>query len=305
MSNHIDPMSVDFRAFQVLMLVHRFRSFSKAAETLGVNQSAVSYTIEKLRQVFQDPLFVRQSGKILPTNRCNEIVLRVDGISSDYRQLVTLSTFDPKTVTQKLVIACNYYERVLIIPALIKTLRREAPNLDLEIIDASGIGHEKLLNCDADVLIGPFERSEPVFYRRDLYADRYVCLMDAHHPKAAPDLSIEDYLALDHVLVTYGGLWKSRYLIELEKMGIELPVALRVPSPAGLELIVAGSELVATIPERLSHTFAEGLKRTPCPIQTSITIRLAWAAITHHSPLHRWVRDMIYRVVEASAPGAS
>ncbi|WP_370199687.1 LysR family transcriptional regulator [Roseibium sp.] len=291
-----DPLEVDFRALQVLVWVHQLRSFTRAAEELGVNQSAVSYTINKLRDVFQDPLFVRQARRLHPTQRCEDIVHQAKRLTAEFRQLVAPPDFDPKTATQTFTIACNFYERVLIIPEIVHFLKREAPNLDLEIIDASGIGHERLLRNEADLLLGPFERSDPHFYRRDLYQDRYVCLLDPEHPKAGAALSLDDYLDLDHVLVTYGGQWRSRYIIELERMNKDLKVALRVPSPAGLERLVAGSNLVATVPERLSRSVADGLHVVPCPVETSVTISLVWTTLNHRAPLHMWVRDMVYRL---------
>ncbi|TYC54120.1 LysR family transcriptional regulator [Rhodobacterales bacterium] len=296
MTKSIDPLEVDFRALQVLVWVHQLRSFTRAAEELGVNQSAVSYTINKLREVFRDPLFVRQARSLHATPRCEDIVIQAKRLTAEFRQLAAPPDFDPGTVSQKFTIACNFYERVLIIPEIVHTLKGEAPNLQLEIIDASGRGHERLLRNEADLLIGPLERSDPHLYRRDLYQDRYVCLFDPAHPKASAPLDLEDYLKLDHVLVTYGGHWRSRYIVELERMGLELKVALKVPSPAGLERIVAGSRLVATIPERLSKSVGADLRVVTCPVHTSVTIGLAWTTVNHRAPLNMWVREMIYRL---------
>lgn len=296
-----DPLSVDFRALQVLIHVHKLRSVTQAAEELGVNQSAVSYTLKKLRSVFQDPLFVRQARQLVPTARCDDIVTRSGQISVEFRELAHPPVFDPRTVAQKFTIACNYYERVLFVPGIVHTLRKEAPLLDLEIIDAQGKGHERLLSNDADLLLGPFERDEPHFYRRELFRDQYVCLLDPAHPKADGPLTLDEYLHLDHVLVTYGGQWRSRYILELERQGLAMKVAVRVPSPAGLDLLVTGSDLVATVPERLSDKFGDRLKILPCPVRTPVNIRLAWTALSHRSPLHMWVRDWVYRLITGSA----
>ena len=143
-----DPMGVDFRTLTLLARVHDLRSFTKAAEELGVNQSAISYTVEKLRGVFQDPLFVRQGRTILPTPRCDEIVQEANRLIGDFRRLTVPSQFDPGTVKRKITIACNYYERVLWVPHIVRAVRAEAPGLELEIVDASDIGHERLLRGD-------------------------------------------------------------------------------------------------------------------------------------------------------------
>lgn len=297
MSKGTDPLGVDFRALKVLIRVHQLGSFTRAAEELGVNQSAISYTIEKLRTAFQDPLFVRQARHLLPTARCDDIVTRATELTDEFLQLAATPEFDPSSATQKITIACNFYERVLMIPKIVRAIRHEAPNLELEIIDSMGIGHERLMQGEADLLLGPFERTDPHFYRRDLYRDRYVCLMDPKHPKADQILSLEDFLRLEHVVVTYGGHWRSAYLLELARMGRDLSVALRVPSPAGLEQLVRGSDLVATVPERLSQAVGTGLAVVPCPIRVSIPIRLAWTVRNHRSPLFIWARELIYRAL--------
>lgn len=299
MAKITDSMTTDFKALSVLVRVHELRSFTGAAEKLGINQSAVSYTIDKLRGVFRDPLFVRQARTLLPTQRCTQIVQRSTQLISDFQRLTAVPDFDPRTINQHFTIACNFYERVLIIPRIVRALKQDAPNLDLEIIDASGTGHERLLSNEADLLIGPFERKDQSFYQRTLYKDRYVCLLDPSHPKADKALTLEEYLSLDHVLITYGGHWRSPYLIALDEMGHDLEVSLRVPSPAGLERLISGSSLVATVPERLSKAVGRGLNISPFPIDTTIPILLVWTRLNHQAPLNRWVRDRIYRITSA------
>lgn len=296
-----DALNVDFRTLHLLTRVHALRSFTRAAEELGLNQSAVSYTVDKLRAVFQDPLFVRQGRSILPTERCDEIVEEADRLIAGFRRLTVPASFDPGSMQRKFVIACNYYERVLWVPHLVRAIREEAPGVELEIVDAADIGHERLLRNEADLLIGPFERDDPAFYCRLLYRERYICLMDKAHPAAGQAIDLPTYLGLQHVLVTYGGRWTSRYLIDLKEMGHALRIALRVPSPAGLERLVVDSNLVATVPQRLSKVLGPGLGIADCPLETEISIQIVWTALNHRSAHHMWLRDLIHRVVSRLA----
>ncbi|MGB0658935.1 MAG: LysR family transcriptional regulator [Mangrovicoccus sp.] len=300
MPQPIDPYQVDFRALHVLVRVHDLRSFTKAAQELGINQSAVSYTVEKLRELFQDPLFVRHARQIEPTPRCNEVVTQLRGLLQEYRQLTIPPKFDPLTMRQKFIIACNYFERVLIIPQIVKSLRHKAPGIELEIIDASDNGEERLLRSEADFLIGPLEGKDSALYRRKLFDDRYACLFDPSHPAARAPLSLDTYLNLNHVLVTYGGKWRSRYLIDLEKRGYDLPIALRVPSPAGLEQLVAGSDLVATVPSRLAQVKSSQVVALEYPLDISIDIALVWSSLTHNAASHIWMRELIYGIAGQS-----
>ncbi|NIZ11376.1 LysR family transcriptional regulator [Pseudooceanicola sp. HF7] len=296
-----DPHQLDFRAFHFLTVVHRERSFSQAAEVLGVSQSMVSYAIEKLRQVFDDPLFVREAGSTLPTPRCEELVSYASGLLSDFEAIRAGKDFDPATTTARFTIACNYYERSLMIPAVIATLRKQAPLLHLEVIDAAGGGHTRLLEGDADLLIGPYRRQDVSFYERMLFIDRYACLMDPGHPSANQVLTLEEYLAFEHILITYGGHWISPYIHEIESMGHQITPALRVPSPAGIDRLVTGSNLVATVPRRLALNHGAQLRVLDCPVGAPVEVKMVWSGRNHHSALHKWVRDLISRTVAQPA----
>ena len=92
-----DPTSLDLAALSMLSLVFDKKSFSGAAESLGISQSTVSYTVEKLRKTFNDPLFVRQGGKIVPTLRCEDLVVEARLILEQYNSMVSAAEFDPAT----------------------------------------------------------------------------------------------------------------------------------------------------------------------------------------------------------------
>lgn len=286
-------LGVDFAALDTLCRVHRELSFTRAAEAIGVNQSAVSYTIDKLRQTFKDPLFVKQGGRQVATERCEVIVRGAQNLLEEYRSLVEPASFTPETAEAEFVIACNYYERLLIIPHVARQLGREAPNIRLSIINSSSDGNRLLLGSEADVVIGPNIPIISGFYAEDLFQEHYVCLMDRAHPSAAADLSLEQYLALRHILVTYGGNWRSSYIEALAADGHHLNVGIEIPSPAGIDDLISGSDYVATITQRMAERIGRFHAITPCPVPAPFSIALVWAAKTHASPLHRWIRSRI------------
>ncbi|WP_394180666.1 LysR family transcriptional regulator [Yoonia maritima] len=293
MPKSIDPMTIDFRSLEILISVYRHNSFTRAADDLEINQSVVSYTIEKLRGVFNDPLFAREARSLIATPRCEEAVTEAIDLVQRFTQLTAARDFDPKESAGTITIACNYYERVLIIPQVVHAIQKQAPNLKIEIVDSSYLGHDRLLRMEADLLIGPFQQLGAAFYGRKLYDDRYVCLMDPAHPLAHTTLTLEQYLPLDHIYITYGGKWKSRYMQVLEQEGREISIAIKVPSPAGIQSLIAGTNFVATVPERLSREIGDGLHIAPCPVPTPIDIQLVWTTRTLNSPMHKWVRDLI------------
>lgn len=288
-----DAGRLDFAALETLRLVHELGSFTAAAETLDVNQSAVSYTIAKLRRHFHDPLFVREGGRQVPTDRCEHILGQVVEILDMLDDIAQPEAFDPKLSDQKVTIACNYYERILMIPKIVSALRRQAPRLSVEVINALGDGHLRLLRREADVLVGPFGRTESGFHSRRLYTEEYACFMDPEHPLAGKTLDVESYLALKHVYINYGGSWKSAYVHELEAAGHTLSPTITVPSPAGLGTLLANSDLVATMPRRLGQTMSGRLVLGESPFRGSFDLSVVWTARTNASAMHRWLRQVI------------
>ncbi len=293
----MDPYQLDFRAFHLLTVVHREKSFSRAAEALGVSQSVVSYGIEKLRQVFGDPLFVREGGHTVSTERCEGLARYASDLLAEFDSMQQQPRFDPSEITATLTFACNYYERSFLIPAVVAKLRREAPKLNIEVIDASGSGHRRLIDGEADMLIGPYRRADAGFFEKTLIREQYVCLMDASHPAAGRDPTLEEYLAFDHVLITYGGRWVSPYVSEIEAMGHRLNAPLKVPSPAGIDRIVAGSDLVATVPRRLAQIQDPTLAIVACPINAPLEVKMVWSVRKQHSALMKWARERISATV--------
>ncbi len=289
----VDPLSLDFAALETLRLVHELGSFTAAAERLDVNQSAVSYTIAKLRSSFGDPLFVREGGQQVPTQRCEQILAQAIEMLDMLTAMARPEDFHPESSTQTVTIACNYYERILLIPRIIARLRLQAPNMTVRVINALGDGHLRLLQRQADVLVGPFGRTATGFYSRRLYTENYACLMDASHPMAGAQLTVEEYLELKHLLIDYGGGWKSAYLQEIEAAGHQLIPTLTVPSPAGLAELLAGSNLVATIPRRLGQRISERLVFSDSPFRGAFDLSLVWTARTNASTMHKWLRGVI------------
>ncbi|MFV0492954.1 MAG: LysR family transcriptional regulator [Pseudorhodobacter sp.] len=289
----VDPLSLDFATLRVLCTVHDMGSFTAAAEVIKVNQSAISYTMDRLRKVFHDPLFVRERGRQIATARCQQIIAQVRPMLATLERLARPEEFDPARARQRLTLACNYYERLLIVPLLAHELRRQAPGIELVVVNSGGAGLERMLRGDSDLLIGPRPVVQSGVYVSRLCREDYVCLMDPAHPRVDSQLSIEEYLSLDLIDITYEGNWVSPYIVELQSMGHRLRPALMVPSPAGVSRLVQGSNLVATIPRRLAHQIGEGLRIVECPVGGKFDITLVWPPRFHADAMHQWMRGVV------------
>lgn len=286
-------LNVDFSALKTLTLVYERRSFTAAAEVLNVNQSAVSYTIDKLRKVFGDPLFYRQGGTIVSTARCDAIVESVSGMLEQFQVIAEPETFDPETVEKTVTIACNYYERQILLPSIIAKIRKLAPGIRLKLINATSKGGEQLKGTEADLLLGPLRPDEKDFYCRKLLDEHYVCIMDPANDLACQPLDASRYADCSHVTITYGGTWRSPFLLESAQQGYEMNEVLSVPSPSSLNHVIRGTDLVATVPSRIARAYVGELHVTACPFPAPFEIDLVWTTRTQHAPMYLWLRKLI------------
>ncbi|MHA6264350.1 LysR family transcriptional regulator [Arenibacterium sp. CAU 1754] len=293
MTKPSDPLSVDFAALRTLRMVHALGSFSRAAETLGITQSTVSYTIDRLRRIFGDPLFVRQGGGTVPTDRCNEIVSTAARMTDEFSAILEPRAFDPFKAQAEVTLSCNYYERITLLPHLVRILRQKAPGLRVRVLSSNVLGKDQLERGESDMLIGPVRIDDSGYYRRNLLRDHYVCIMAKDNPLVGVDLDTQTYLAAPHVVVIYGGTWQSRYLVEIEARGHSLNAVVEVPSPAALPMTLQGTDLISTVPKRIALAFGDAVHVAPTPIKAPFDIDLYWNARTHHSAMHRWLRAQL------------
>ncbi|AMA60262.1 LysR family transcriptional regulator [Bradyrhizobium sp. CCGE-LA001] len=303
-----DPFAIDFGAIRTLRLVSELGSFSKAADALGTNQSTISYTIDRLRAAFNDKLFVRQRGGIAPTPRCAEIVECASRMLEAFEGLVQPMEFDPASASGRITIACNYYERSIILPRAIAEVRRLAPRLVLEIKAARSKGTAYLKSGEADLLIGPYDVHEESLYHRHLLDDHYVCVMHRGHRLADRRLRVNDYVDASHAVVTYGGTWRSGYLRELDERGLSLTQVVAIPSISDLMHILPATDLISTVPSRIASNIAESVVARSCPFPEPFQIGMTWTNRTYHSAAHRWLRQLVGRIARSlpykTAPAA-
>jgi DNA-binding transcriptional LysR family regulator len=293
-----DPYKIDFAALHILKLVHMHGSFSKAAERQGVSQSVVSYAIDKLRATLGDPLFLRQGGGIVATDRCNSIVGTAERILESYDALILPEAIEPAGLRHRFTLSCNYYERRWILPLVARNIRQSAPLAQLAVISSGTSGPKQLLSGEADLLIGPMRPDTDGFYRRNLIAEHYVCIMDTANPLAAKALELQDYANARHIGIDYGRGWISSYVANLHAMGIELNPVITVPSPAGVEDLIVGTDLIATVPRQFAQSLAPELHVANCPFSAPFEIDLVWTLRTHTSPVHQWFRALIADAVQ-------
>ena len=291
-----DLASIDLAALQALVTVHDCASFSDASLRLRVNQSTMSYAIKRLRNAFNDPLFVRQGNAIVATDKCYQLVKDARAIIEQMEALSSPLTFDPKTAEGSVTISCNHHERMFLIPDLVRKTQAEAPRTTINIFESAVDGKQHLKQNISDIVIGPVSIIGDTYYRRRLFTDFYACVMDPSHPLARGEFSLERFCTSRHVAVTHNGRWEALYFAALRARDIVITPQATVSSHDILERLIPGTALIATIPYRLARRLADRLALRRFPIDVFIQIDMYWTERTHFSGLHRWVRQILAEV---------
>jgi len=289
----IDVSGLSIPALTALVTIHATGSLSRAAEQLGLTQSTLSHTLKRLRAAFGDELFLRQGRGIMPTIRCDEIVRGVDPLLSQLAVLARPAIFEPGTTTLTFTISCNFYERAVLLPALLGRFRTEAPSARLRIIQADLRGHEQLREGLCDLLISPLPAETAGLYRRRLLRDRYVCFLDPSHPLAAGPLTLDAYAAADHIAVSYGGGWRPFYRAALEALGIEITPRVELPSFGAIGSVLQRSDLILTAPSALAPVVMPEARMLEPPFSAGFEIYAFWSARQHHSDANQWLRGLV------------
>lgn len=292
-----DYSSLSFKSLNTLKQIYEQGSLTAAAIELGQNQPTVSYTLEQLRVALQDPLFVRSGRGVAPTQHCHQIMPEVEHLLSGMTALLQPKDFDPADASLEVTISCNQYELQVIVPRLVQRLNRIAPNIRMTFIQSQVNGHQQLQRGQCDLLLSPVVRDYEALYRRVLFKDRYVCLMSTTHPFAQQSLTRADYLEAKHVEIRYEGGWKPFYLNTPELQGATLNIALGLPSVANIVPIIANTDLLLTLPERLAQLIGDSMALKDPPFKSDFEVCLYWNKITHHSKAHQWLREQIINLV--------
>lgn len=286
---------IDFAALATLRLVHRRLSFTQAATELNVKQSSVSYTIDRLRRAFSDPLFVRQGNNISATEKCNELVEATDRILVELERVALPSEFDPQTVDATVTISATYLSRSVIIPTIIRDLRQEAPGVSIEFVPGLAEASHHLRSGSADLALSPLTIDESGIYSEFLLEDPYVCLMDKANPLAKCELTNDEFANASHLIIDYGQSWQSLYHAEMLRKGTKMDVVVSTPEPEDVRMFLPGTDLIVAMPSKIAQQFANDLHVCPCPAKATTAVNLYWPARLNQSPLHTWLRGKITR----------
>ena len=300
--DHINLSRIDLNLLVAFDALLTERSVTKAAARVGLGQSAMSHNLARLRQLFDDELFVRSPEGMRPTPRALALADRVRVTLSDIEALVTRADeFDPANTERTFRIALPDSGEMLIGAKLLAIGCEEAPGIRFRFYSTD---ERQLLdeidadNIDLGIGIGTFPDGQVHHKHRLLVTDTYLCMFNAKKVGLKPPISLEDYVRLPHVLTSLRKGERGVVDDALEKIALSRKVALTTSRFVAVPFLVAGAPVVTTMHARLARIFARelGLVLSRVPVELpEVTISMLWHASYDGDPGHEWLRKAIVR----------
>ncbi|RNF85103.1 LysR family transcriptional regulator [Montanilutibacter psychrotolerans] len=293
----MDSKRLDLNLLVTLEALLEEQNVTKAAARLHLSQPAVSAQLSRLRDTFDDPLLIPAQRGMTPTAKAIELLDPLRRALDDVRAAVaTHRTFDPAKAELIVAIACTDYMQAALVKPLMVELRQRAPGVRVALrnLDASQV-EAQMLRGDVDLAFMTPQTAPPGLRSRHLLDDRYVLIGRRHHPQLREGISVEALAGLEHVIVSpRGGGFVTPVDSALAALGHRRNVVLSAASFLFVPEIVAQSDFVALVPERLVLDRTDRLTLVDCPFPVEgLTIAMVWHERNHGHSGQRWVRETV------------
>jgi DNA-binding transcriptional LysR family regulator len=285
-----DFLNLDGHLLRFLIHLTEEESLTKAAENLGVTQSAASHMLTRLRAIVGDPVVVKSGRGVVPTVHARELAAKARSLLDEMRSFAFAVDFHPEQQSGQLTIAADDLQRDLVLPGLLKKLKQEAPALTLRVIPSEIPTLEMFRSNQCLLAISPRPPLGTEIMQKRLFTDRYLVFFDGSQ-RAAP-ASLDEYSAAEHVTVSYTSTQHLEIDRHLEELGIERRFGVEVSSFAGIPAFIHGSDRLATLPSLLRHDLLKDLQYCELPLPSPpLPIYMIWHARYQHDPAHVWLRQ--------------
>lgn len=202
--NDVHFKSLDLNLLRVFEALLAEGSATRAGQSLGLTQSAVSHALSRLRLALNDELFVRGPSGLQATPRAIELGGAVREAMKLLEAAVSPPVFDPATTDRRFDIAAGAYTGAVLMPAVVARLLKVAPGVRLRIRNIEAPVTAALDRGDIDMVIAGFEHVPDRFAYRPLFSEQGVWVVRADHAAARPGMTVEDIVGLPHLLVAAG-----------------------------------------------------------------------------------------------------
>tara|TARA_R100000935_G_scaffold19269_2_gene37170 strand:- start:1041 stop:1946 length:906 start_codon:yes stop_codon:yes gene_type:complete len=292
---------LDLNLLHVFDTIYREGSLTRAARALHLTQPAVSHSLSRLREHFDDPLFSRQGNQMVPTPLARRFLESMrPGLTQIQSAVNQFHAFDPANQRKTYSLALRDILESTFLPKLMGRLEsypeleivsQRVPRRDMETQLAAG-----KLDFAVDVLLPVSNQTGHELLRHD----RLVVLARKGHPLTSDGLTLDKYLEAKHVLVSSRSEGPGIEDFELSRFGVQRDIRLRCQHYYAACRVAEGTDLLLTMPENYARIIAEradiDILTTPVDLP-GIDVHLYWHKAYEREPALIWFRGQLASVV--------
>lgn len=274
-------------------------SVGATAIELGLNQSTVSYSLEKLREVFSDPLFIKQGRGIIPTAKAISIAPQIANILLEFEDVIASDEYDPAEDTSELTIATNVMELLPVCDDIFDSILEHAPKASIRFLELGSRDNIRPLleSRSANLVISVRLADLPSSLQtHPLLSFDQVCFYDSNFRD--PIRSVEDFCNANHATLDFGGDRKSTIDLTLEGLSLSRNIKVKAPNIVALSALMKGTDLVATMQSGLHrHAMSDFGYSLPPMSLPLVNFDLIWHRRSENSLRNIWLRKTVLEAV--------
>jgi DNA-binding transcriptional LysR family regulator len=275
--------SLDLELLRTLHLVIAERSVVGAARRLHVTASAVSNSLARLRELLGDPLVTRKGRGIVPTPRAAELAPAIARALHDLDAAVSGTRFEPAACTRRFTLAIADAGQVTYAPAIARRMARELPKAPLRIVGIESlVALGDLASGEIDVHVG-VRGTGPGLHHEPLFAEPTVLIARRRHPALRGRHAAATLRHVQVELVPGRGL-RDPFAEAYRRAGVHREVVMTVPTFSAAMAVVAGTDLVATVPASLAALSANRVSVVSGAPRSAVALALSWHERTDRDP---------------------
>lgn len=298
----------DLNLLPVFLTLMEERSVTRAAQRLGLTQPAMSNALNRLRDLLQDQLFIRERYGMQPTPKAQELAPVIAQALAGLDGLILgQQAFEPARAELQLTIAPNSYVEYALVPAIVARLRDEAPGISLRLTPyGTDLAETGVISGSTALVMGRIVDPPDNLIVQHLFDESLACVVRADHPQVGDRLTKQQFEQLKHVNMLPPGRLRVGLFQALARQGLKREVAVSVTHFLAIPEMVAVTDYCATLPSLICRRLAADsrLKVLPAPVDLgSFPVEMAWHVRYRSDPAHRWLRGLIAEVAQQVAPG--
>lgn len=319
-------MDVNFRTLDLNLLrvfdeVMAERNLTRAARNLSITQPAVSNALRRLRDTLGDELVRRSGSGVEPTPRALALWPTVRDALRQLQHTLAPGEFDAGIADTTFLLAMADATAAELIPGLVQIVEKEAPAVSLRVLPLTTRDPRRMLeNEEVDMAIGYFpaviaslaargqsDAAVP-FETQRLYVGEYVCVMRRGHPLADSPLTLDDFCAARHLLVSFSGRPYGFIDQTLGALGRERRIVVTVNQFFTAGRVVANSNLLTVLPRHFVKVTGidEQLVLRELPFeQPLVHVDAIWHRRAQHGHAHEWLRQALLRSAASAFAGSA